>query len=498
MLKAAADALYKIWEHVSRQLETCEGNVEAYGLRGGFFTLPDEILATVLEYAALEGPRPKWDATFEDEAEKNIVSTVKSAAQLSHVCKRFRDLIIHSSRLWKCVFNGMGNSEMVSACLTRCSQGNGDVTLSAALFKTAFVDRRRNTSFINAILKRTENWGCFIHRGDAEKYPRFGKFEDDDDYAALAKKLDLPNLKQLDIRYPQAAASLKVRDARFHRAMHFYCSWSAPRLRSIFARNFIPIPFPGSGSLASLSISLQFDHGRRSRRLGIECDIVLVIPRRLPCTREVFVRLRCAKYAAIPPLAEHRIEMPCVTNLDLDFVSCYGAHPSIPFSTPSVSPHITTLQLRIRSNEGEENVDMTFNDIFSAVLPNAEVFPKLTDMMLDVETEGFRIKNKRKFIQGQISIPFTTLMKVRHLDLKTGSSEVNIIPDGIALPTIRTLTLRGCYRIQMSWLVLFLKQMKAQGDLDLLRVSVDEWCQSLNNYGVKGSLSKEDIQMLVG
>ncbi len=116
MLKAAADALYKIWEHVSRQLETCEGNVEAYGLRGGFFTLPDEILATVLEYAALEGPRPKWDATFEDEAEKNIVSTVKSAAQLFHVCKRFRDLIIHSSRLWKCVFNGMGNSEMVSAC----------------------------------------------------------------------------------------------------------------------------------------------------------------------------------------------------------------------------------------------------------------------------------------------------------------------------------------------------------------------------------------------
>ncbi len=74
MLKTAADTLYKIWEHVSLQLETCERDNEAYELRRGFFILPDEILSTVLEYAALQGP---WgeahDNDKRDNEKENIV-----------------------------------------------------------------------------------------------------------------------------------------------------------------------------------------------------------------------------------------------------------------------------------------------------------------------------------------------------------------------------------------------------------------------------------------
>ncbi len=54
MLKSATDALHKIWGHVSRQLEICEADIDAYKLRRRFFSPPDEILSMVLEFAALQ------------------------------------------------------------------------------------------------------------------------------------------------------------------------------------------------------------------------------------------------------------------------------------------------------------------------------------------------------------------------------------------------------------------------------------------------------------
>ncbi len=45
------------------------------------------------------------------------------------------------------------------------------------------------------------------------------------------------------------------------------------------------------------------------------------------------------------------------------------------------------MQLKISSEEDEKRVDMHFVDIFHAVLPNADVFPKLVDMHLHVYAE---------------------------------------------------------------------------------------------------------------
>ncbi len=124
-----------------------------------FSPYPDEILSTVLEYAALRGPwgeeADEEDEEAKDNEKENIVYTVKSRTKLSHVCKRFRDLVTRSPRLWKCVFNGMGRPDMVSTCLSRCRRGNGEVTLSSSLFDTlsSLRDTYNNTPFIQAVLK---------------------------------------------------------------------------------------------------------------------------------------------------------------------------------------------------------------------------------------------------------------------------------------------------------------------------------------------------------
>lgn len=502
MLKTAADTLYKIWEHVSLQLETCERDIEAYELRRGFFILPDEILSTVLEYAALQGP---WgeahDNDKRDNEKENIVYTVKSATKLSHVCKRFRDLVIHSPRLWKCVFNGMGKPDMVSTCLSRCRRGNGEITLSSSLFHTfsSQLTTYHDTLFIQAALKRTENWGSFILRGGSESYSRFKEFEEGQlqDYAALSKKLDLPNLTQMDINYPRAAVSLKVRsDVKFHNAMHFYSSWLAPGLQSISAGNFIPIPFSGAGSLASLDITLHL--GRNADRDGSELDVRSLASFLSVCTTlETFTLIVInAQYATVPLLPERHSDLPFVANLKLEFICCFGAPLKLLFCAVRF-PAVTTMRLEITSSEREEEEDRHFEDIFSAILPNSEAFPMLTDMTLDISAVGFTDRDKGKYVDSRIFIPFSKMPRLRYLVLRTCQSEVDLIPDGMALPSIRTLVLRSCYKIHKNWIVQFLKQMKAQGDLDLLRISIDGMLQSLPGCEFSGLLSKEVIQTLV-
>ncbi len=121
----------------------------------------------------------------------------------------------------------------------------------------------------------------------------------------------------------------------------------------------------------------------------------------------------------------------------------------------------------------------------------------LTDMTLDISAVGFTDRDKGKYVDSRIFIPFSKMPRLRYLVLRTCQSEVDLIPDGMALPSIRTLVLRSCYKIHKNWIVQFLKQMKAQGDLDLCAYRLTG-CSSLS-LGAKfsGLLSKEVIQTLV-
>lgn len=175
VLKPAADALYKIWEHISRQLEICESKVEAFDLRRGFFALPDEILSTVLEYAAQPGGEDDYEEDYKDDEDKLVIRVVKSATKLSHVCKRFRGLITRSPCLWNRVFNGMGEIDMVSTCLSRCKRGNGEVSLAAPLFES-LRNRHNEIPFIRIVSKLAENWGSFLLQGDGENEPPFNPY----------------------------------------------------------------------------------------------------------------------------------------------------------------------------------------------------------------------------------------------------------------------------------------------------------------------------------
>ncbi len=233
----------KFGKLVSYQLKACEEDIEAYHNRRGFFSLPDEILSTVLEYAALTRIWKDW--------KKETISIVKAATKLSHVCKRFRDLITHSPRLWQDVFNGMESADMVSTCMSRCRRANAEVSLTASFFPAlgflSGVNRHENTSFIQAVMERPENWRSFTLNNRSDN--SYEDFEDGQlrELAELTKGVDLPNLSKLANYYPQIVLSTELQsDEKVREILHYYSSWTTPKLRSITAHNFVPVPFSGS------------------------------------------------------------------------------------------------------------------------------------------------------------------------------------------------------------------------------------------------------------
>jgi len=499
ILKPAADALYKIWSLISREAKMCEEKIEAFKRRRGFFLLPDEVLSMVLECAALK--------RVHVGEEDHVVYVVTAATKLSHVCKRFRDLIIYSPILWSRVNNAMVNPNMVSSCLSRCRRPNAEVTLSTSLFESKVFrfDRHRGSTalIIDIVLKNIENWRSFILNGHSEDMPAYREFERGhlDDYVALTKKLDLPNLTQLSARYPATALTSKVgNDKNFYNSIHFYSSWSAPKLRSMVARNFVPIPFPGASSLTTLDVNLQFDNYSRHRE-DMKWDVKSFVSflAACPLLERFTLTLSALKYTTVSHFTQQPVDLPvvlpCVTHLELNFTYCSGT-PLKSFFSAVRFPRGTTMRLHIRSSGEDEETDMLFKEVFFAVFPSAEVFPMLTAMALDADAKGLWDENG-DYIYGKISISFASMPKLRHLDLKIPSSEVVPIPDGIALPAIRTLVIRDSTKIQKSWLVQFLKQMEAQGDLDSLRLTVDDHCGRLNKSGMKGSVSKEDMLKLI-
>ncbi len=95
MLEPSYLVLRKLSECVMEQLEDCNNQITTIRSRGTFSSLPDEILSSVLEYAAFY-PEAKNTVYGNREKAQSIINAVNAAIKVSSVCSRFRTLAIHS------------------------------------------------------------------------------------------------------------------------------------------------------------------------------------------------------------------------------------------------------------------------------------------------------------------------------------------------------------------------------------------------------------------
>ncbi len=119
-LKLAAVGFHRIQDCISRQVKACGLGTRALRLRGGLSSLPDEVLAIVLQYATT--------APFDMYEGISATLFTRAAMKLSHVCQRFRYLMVGISSLWSRIFSGM-DSGLVSTLCDRLAKPTAEIIL---------------------------------------------------------------------------------------------------------------------------------------------------------------------------------------------------------------------------------------------------------------------------------------------------------------------------------------------------------------------------------
>ncbi len=131
-IRPAREASHDVWLCISEQVAAYESQIDALKLRSGFLALPDEVLSEVLKFASYQ---------------KNAIkSTVNAATRLSHVCSRFRTLIISAFDLWNRVSPSM-RMDAISSCFFRCGPAGVEIFGSTCSFQGdlfPFVERVTN------------------------------------------------------------------------------------------------------------------------------------------------------------------------------------------------------------------------------------------------------------------------------------------------------------------------------------------------------------------
>ncbi len=122
-LEAAADLTAHLSFVLNEHVKTAKNHLKALSLRHGMSSLPDDILSEVLMYAT----RP-------DNLEKGMpvdveieMNSIRAALSLTHVCSRFRGLVLNNPRVWTILSDQFPNSNMILHCIKYAKSAPLDV-----------------------------------------------------------------------------------------------------------------------------------------------------------------------------------------------------------------------------------------------------------------------------------------------------------------------------------------------------------------------------------
>ncbi len=308
-LNVAAGALYSMFECLRRQSGMLKMRIGALRMRRGLLSLPDDVLADILEYAASNPDRRFHEA-------KSATFATEAALKLSHVCQRFRIVIMCVSGLWTSVYNGM-DFGLVSALCDRLTEPTADIFLGAPFRRS----RTNSIQFIRTVVARCAHWRRFDHGQDFQKnyvknpWHSSATKEELQELARITHQLRVPFLTELAIHYPRIIGQ-DVQDA-----FHYYSTWTAPRLRSFTMGNSIPVLFAASATLTYFKVALN-------------CRIIPSIDQRLiqliqfllscPVLKTFVMNLNCLELPVKCSFGKC-VEFPSVDTLDFDLQGCNGS-----------------------------------------------------------------------------------------------------------------------------------------------------------------------------
>ncbi|KLO11367.1 hypothetical protein SCHPADRAFT_475753 [Schizopora paradoxa] len=449
-LAAAAATCHRIPDHVHQQFKVAEYNCRSLRNRAGMCMIPDDALEIILEYATHMSNTSSPLSGVGDVA----IGTV-AAMRLTHVCRRFRIIGIMIPNLWNRISNGTG-PVMASVCCERAGKTNVEV----------FMGGSHVVAFFQAVKTSSENWTRFVHDRQRPFDHLPMTFEELERLAHETYMLQAPQLNELSVEYPYSPSWLS--DARFledpYSAIHYYSTWTVPRLRSFTMKYLVPVPFSGSAYLETLAIELEDKWYSPRPNLSALIDFLVACPN----LRTFSLTMSFFDSPALIRIRNRRHELGNVDTLILHFLACEETPVSWIFDHIGF-PNVTSMELALTKSVDTSEVEGGFR----AVLSEPGRFPRLESLSLILGSRAPFFSR-----ENDLHISLDALTSVQDLTLSSRDFSIqieNTIPDGPCLPSIRSLSFKSCWKLGKCFVSQLLRRIKAQGEIPRLSVEGCQW-----------------------
>ncbi|KLO12963.1 hypothetical protein SCHPADRAFT_997703 [Schizopora paradoxa] len=239
--------------YLDAQRQTVREKVDALAIRTGFASLPKNILIEVVELATCPQNR------YRGSALKNEMDAHNEAIRISHVCRRFRALVLNDlkSSFWSSISEHMVDTEKIKFCVARSRKEAIDVFIDHWGLRQPDENIER---FFKTCFLFSKKWGSltvgeFKHRTD-EYYG-----SDEEDEAGESEQKICQSIKTIrDVSGDAKLPKLKKLVVHFNKALSPHCLdpkhnpfwyWSMPNLVELRISGCHP-PRPGAFHAPSL------------------------------------------------------------------------------------------------------------------------------------------------------------------------------------------------------------------------------------------------------
>ncbi|KLO12432.1 hypothetical protein SCHPADRAFT_941254 [Schizopora paradoxa] len=448
-------------------------------LSKGFASLPDELIAPILNYACVE------------------IGT-KQAVWLSHVSRGFRRIALSEADLWT-TLHSHAHPDEIEAYISRSREA--DLNVVAKITPDDYDEDLR--PFFTACFNLASRLKSFRITADLDDYTNpfnlalSNKLMDPDDGKM---PVVLPHLEELDIfQYKEGDDDLTLDNYSFG---DFSPSWDAPALRTIRCRNYIPAP-TASAFAAITSFSLFL-----SLRSGIEVEPfqwLLEFLESTPTLQEFDVEMVDAEHFATAGPITNAITCPSLVSLQLRISSLRIPQATeiilAPFMESLHMPKLDRLsfsaELDYKSLVIPSNSDHSdfISPVVEALLPDPLDHTRLTSLSIAITSQmpnkfqvmglhSSTIPSKRLVIPLD-RMPFVKVMSLTTSFHTTFTGDKSERPSGRGSYqpnrscALREVRLRSCHYMTIWQLQQMVQSLKEFGVWDALEKFVIEDCASV-------------------
>lgn len=436
-MKSAASWVYRLNQQLAQRKRAI---VFAYGLS----SLPEDTLLHIIQLFLLNSGAPSWT----------------SLLRLSHLCRRFRQIIFNASLLWSCISSEMRSIELVKMFIKNGREADLYVTIT---FGWSVAGRGCDfRTFLELVLPHSNRFVALklgIIKRSSLKESLASPWHKDDPppYLELfcAHVQSLPRLRTLE------EYSFRMGGRKLSPVFYIFDGFiPAPALRSLSLGKCVDGGIPSS--ITKSVIALDITIGARGMRLAIGAPLISMLS---TCLSLEHLRLDFVEATLLAsPEAFGEIVLPSITSLVVRASRLEGAQSEQVIEEllrACCFPNIASVSFFF------EMIKPGCRTIVEALLSGVQHFPKLRTMKL----------HEFPIVAGphpKFDLPSYLESKTRNLEHVTLSSSLSYADFPPDLPPLRSMNLIG---VDLDWLfehLLMKSDNRVFGRLEELLIGADQ------------------------